>query len=160
MKGTGAGAATSGRGTTAGGHGNWRRHNAGQRKRRWQHSRIRRLPRDRDQRWTLRQQRRAGGSPFQLTRPQTSYSITITSSGGGGLPDFGVFQDEKIYTVYLDMRANDTDCTPSWTLQYAVQQPGAGDPAEHIRGTPTPPYATLKRYRNLIRRLRRSACIS
>ena len=42
------------------------------------------------------------------------------------------------------MRANDTDRTPSWTLQYAVQQPTPGEPAEHLRGTPTPPYATLK----------------
>ena len=71
-------------------------------------------------------------------------TITSTASSGGGLPDFGVFQNEKIYTVYLDMRANDTDRTPSWTLQYAVQQPASGDPAERIRGTPTPPYATLK----------------
>ena len=71
-------------------------------------------------------------------------TITSTASSGGGLPDFGVFQNEKIYAVHLDVCANDTDRTPSWTLQYAIQQPAPGNPAEHIRGTPTPPYATLK----------------
>ena len=77
---------------------------------------------------------------------QTSYAMTITStaSSGGGLPDFGIFHNEKVYTVYLDMRANDGDRDPNWTLQYAVLQPEGADPALRIRGTPTPPYATLK----------------
>jgi hypothetical protein len=80
---------------------------------------------------------------------QTSYNMTIVSTGssGGGLPDFGVFQNEKVYTVYLDMRANDEDAVPSWTLQYAVLQPAADDASGgvgRIHGTPTPPYATLK----------------
>jgi hypothetical protein len=83
------------------------------------------------------------------SRRQTSYNMNIVSTGssGGGLPDLGIFQNEKVYTVYLDMRANDGDPTPSWTLQYAVLQPAERDPgsaAERIRGTPTPPYATLK----------------
>jgi len=43
----------------------------------------------------------------------------------------------------LDMRANEEDHTASWILQYAVVQP-TGDPADRIRGTATPPYATLK----------------
>jgi hypothetical protein len=82
-------------------------------------------------------------------RRQISYNMNIvsTASSGGGLPELGVFQNEKVYTVYLDMRANDEDPTPSWTLQYAVLQPAAGDPgvpAGHIQGTPTPPYAILK----------------
>jgi hypothetical protein len=77
---------------------------------------------------------------------QTSYAMTITStaSSGGGLPDFGIFQNEKVYTVYVDMRANDEDRNPTWTLQYAILQPQAVDPAQRIRGTPTPPIATLK----------------
>ena len=77
---------------------------------------------------------------------QISYGMTITStaSSGGGLPDFGVFHNEKVYTVYLDMRDNDEDRTPSWTLQYAVLQPQTGDASDRIRGTPTPPYTTLK----------------
>jgi len=77
---------------------------------------------------------------------QTSYSMTITStaSSGGGLPDFGVFQNEKIYTVYLDMRANEEDHNPSWILQYAILQPTSGNAADRIRGTPSAPFATLK----------------
>jgi hypothetical protein len=91
------------------------------------------------------------GRPRITARRQTSYGMTITStaSSGGGLPDVGVFQNEKVYTVYLDMRTNDEDPAPSWTLQYAVRQPTAGDPASEgtssrILGTPTPPYAMLK----------------
>jgi hypothetical protein len=95
-----------------------------------------------------------GGSPSihanVTARTQTSYGMTITStaSSGGGLPDFGVFQNQKVYTVYLDMRASDDDPTPAWTLQYAPLQP-APDPANPgvsnmIVGVPTPPYATLK----------------
>lgn len=81
-------------------------------------------------------------------RRQTSYSMTIVStpSSGGGLPDFGVFQNEKVYTVYLDMRASDEDPAPSWTLQYAVLQPTdkPGEGASRIKGTPTPPLVSLK----------------
>lgn len=80
---------------------------------------------------------------------QTSYNMTIVSAGhgGGGLPDVGVFHDDKVYTVYLDMRANDDDPTPSWILQYALLQPSGADTeanTRRIRGTPTPPYAMLK----------------
>lgn len=81
-------------------------------------------------------------------RTPKSYNMTIvsTASSGGGLADFGVFQNEKVYTVYLDMRASDEDPAPSWTLQYAVLQPAAkpGDPANKIKGTPTPPLISLK----------------
>jgi hypothetical protein len=77
---------------------------------------------------------------------QTSYAMTITSTAnsGGGLPDFGVFQNQKVYTVYLDMRTNDEDRIPSWTMEYALLQSQSGDPTERVKGTPTPPYATLK----------------
>jgi hypothetical protein len=81
-------------------------------------------------------------------RTPKSYNMTIVStpSSGGGLPDFGVFQNEKVYTVYLDMRDNDEDRTPSWTLQYAVLQPAdpPGEPVTRINGTPTPPLVSLK----------------
>jgi hypothetical protein len=80
--------------------------------------------------------------------PQTSYNMTIvsTSHGGGGLPDLGVFHDEKVYTVYLDMRANQDDPAPSWTLQYAVLPSKTSETADAslVQGTPTPPYAMLK----------------
>lgn len=82
------------------------------------------------------------------SRPQTSYNMTIVSTAGsGGLPDFGVFRNEKVYTVYLDMRSTPDDPkTPVWTLQYALLQPppASGDVPARIQGTPTPPYATLK----------------
>ena len=91
----------------------------------------------------------SGIHPKLAPRNQTSYGMTITStaSSGGGLPDFGVFQNQKVYTVYLDMRVSDDDKAPSWTLQYAPLQP-APDPASGvstpIHGVPTSPYATLK----------------
>ena len=76
-------------------------------------------------------------------------NIVSTASSGGGLPDIGVFGNEKVYTVYLDMKANDEDPAPSWILQYALLQPPSspagddGTPAR-LQGTPTPPYALLK----------------
>lgn len=91
---------------------------------------------------------RYGNTGSMLAKPdvhgQTSYNMTIvsTSNSGGGLPDLGVFRNEKIYTVYLDMRSSDDDPAPSWTLQYAVLQP-ASNP-DRLRGTPMPPYPTLK----------------
>jgi hypothetical protein len=94
---------------------------------------------------------RYGNSRDLSAKPETrhhSYAMTIESTGssGGGLPDYGVFRDDKVYTVYLDMRSSDTDSSPSWTLQYALLQPEmqASDGASHARPKPTPPYATLK----------------
>jgi len=53
---------------------------------------------------------------------QTSYGLNIisTENSGGGLPFFGVFSHEQIYTVYLDMRQVEEDQDPSWTLEFAV----------------------------------------
>jgi hypothetical protein len=89
-----------------------------------------------------------GLHPGVAPRQQTSYNLTIvsTASSGGGLPDLGVFHNEKVYTVYLDMKADDEDPAPSWILQYAVQQPPSspGGISTRIQGTPTPPYAMLK----------------
>lgn len=78
-------------------------------------------------------------SGAQIAAPQTSYSMTIvsTASSGGGLGDYGVFTNEQVYTVYLDVRKTLQSKTPSWTLQCAVlrapdaitivgQEPGAG----------------------------------
>jgi hypothetical protein len=69
--------------------------------------------------------------PASLHEHPGSYNMTITStaSTGAGLHDFGVFQNQKVYTVYLDMRSNDEDSAPSWTLQYAALQPSATDHA-------------------------------
>ena len=102
----------------------------------------------------------SGGMRPSLTpRNQGSYNMTITStaSSGGGLADFGVFENEKVYSVYLDMRASEGDSAPSWTLQYAPLPP-APDPANPVAsnpivGVPTPPYATLKQVPELTREL-------
>jgi hypothetical protein len=55
---------------------------------------------------------------------QTAYGINIisTEDSGGGLPYFGVFSHEQIYTVYLDMRTVETDPDPFWTLEFALMQ--------------------------------------
>ncbi|HSW38945.1 MAG TPA: TonB family protein, partial [Acidobacteriota bacterium] len=53
---------------------------------------------------------------------------------GGGLPYFGVFSGEQIYTVYLDMRTDESDTTPSWTLEFAV----VGQPAGSVSATASP----------------------
>jgi len=91
--------------------------------------------------------------PTLTPRTQKSYSMTITStaSSGGGLSDFGIFQDEKVYTVYLDMRSSDEDTTPSWTLQYAPlqSQHSVADASGQPQEQPSAPYATLKQVPDL-----------
>jgi TonB family protein len=64
---------------------------------------------------------------------QTSYGITILASGGsgGGLPDFGVFGNEPVQTVYLDMRRTIFDTPLSWTAEYAVAQLATPAPIEN-----------------------------
>ncbi len=81
-----------------------------------------------------------GGTPAP---PQTSYGMTISSLGtsGGGLADYGVFSDEKVYTVYLDMRQTLEDPAPAWTLQYApLRGPNDAAPIEGV----TPPFPSHK----------------
>jgi hypothetical protein len=68
----------------------------------------------------------------QAVRPlQTAYGLNIisTEDSGGGLPFFGVFSHEQIYTVYLDMRTVETDQDPSWTLEFAVMQDSSSSSA-------------------------------
>ena len=74
---------------------------------------------------------RAGGRTGAPLPPQTSYGMTIiaTGSSGGGLPDFGVFFDEQVYTVYINMRRTADDTAPSWVLQYSVLHGSAAPPA-------------------------------
>jgi hypothetical protein len=81
-----------------------------------------------------------GGTPAP---PQTSYGMTISSLGnnGGGLADYGVFSDERVYTVYLDMRQTLEDPAPAWTLQYApLRDPNDAAPIESV----TPPFPSHK----------------
>jgi hypothetical protein len=62
--------------------------------------------------------------PAKAEPLQTSYGITILASGGsgGGLKDFGVFGNEQVQTVYLDMRRTISDRPLSWTVEYSVGQ--------------------------------------
>jgi hypothetical protein len=70
--------------------------------------------------------------PKFTIEPQASYAMTVvsTANSGGGLEDFGVFHDERIFTVYIPMKRNENDEDPTWTLQYALQDdsldPGTG----------------------------------
>jgi len=85
-------------------------------------------------------------APIKLP-PQTAYGMTISSTAesGGGLPDLGIFANEKVYTVFLDMRETDTDRTPSWTLQYARLRSAAekADPSSALGGI-SPPFPLTK----------------
>ncbi len=71
--------------------------------------------------------------------PQTPYQMTIvaTASSGGGLPDFGVFENERVYTVYIPMQRTPQEADPTWTLQYALEGPSA-DPGDGQLIAPTP----------------------
>lgn len=59
--------------------------------------------------------------PGEPIEPPKAYALTIagTASSGGGLGDYGVFSNEKVYTVYVDMRKTTADHVPSWILQFA-----------------------------------------
>jgi Gram-negative bacterial TonB protein C-terminal len=65
----------------------------------------------------------SSGIPQTSTPDQAhgSYNLTIVSTGnsGGGLGDFGVFRNETVLTVYINMATDADDPAPSWTLQFA-----------------------------------------
>jgi hypothetical protein len=87
-------------------------------------------------------------TPIKLP-PQTAYGMTISSTAesGGGLPDLGVFANEKVYTVFLDMRDTTSDHNPSWTLQYARLRSAAekqGGPSVSPQEGITPPFPLVK----------------
>jgi len=97
----------------------------------------------------------AGKPPARSTtpapRPTSSYALTIVSTArsGGGLADFGVFRNEQVYTVYLDIRPSADDPAPSWVLQYAplrgaaAQASAPQNPARNQEGL-IPPFAVEK----------------
>lgn len=51
----------------------------------------------------------------------TNYGVSVlsTEDSGGGLPYFGVFSNEQIHTVYLDMRETEADAESVWTFEFA-----------------------------------------
>ena len=63
---------------------------------------------------------------FTIEQP-AAYAMTVvsTANSGGGLEDFGVFHDERIFTVYVPMKRSEEDEDPTWTLQYALQDESA-----------------------------------
>jgi hypothetical protein len=72
-----------------------------------------------------------GGTKSSQPRPRgptPTYGMTIvaTASSGGGLRDYGIFRNEQVFTVYINMTHSETPA-PSWTLQYAVlKKPNPG----------------------------------
>lgn len=98
----------------------------------------------------------------QARRPvQTEYGLTVisTETSGGGLPFTGIFAGAQIYTVYLDMRSDESDDAPSWTLEFALAQdassaaamgPGGGEglilPFPVVKETPSWPPELVSRY--------------
>lgn len=90
--------------------------------------------------------RTSGREP--VTKPQASYGITIVASGasGGGFKDYGIFQDEVSYTVYLDM-ADVGLHGPNWAMQYGLDlhpSTNPNDPPPPAHGFLQPPYAITK----------------
>ena len=87
--------------------------------------------------------------------PQTTYAMTVvsTASSGGGLADFGVFEDERVYTVYIPMKRSPDEADPTWTLQYALLESAAMSadqpvlaPVAVVREWPRVPAELEKKY--------------
>jgi len=84
----------------------------------------------------------ANTNPPKFTiEQQPAYGMTVvsTASSGGGLEDFGVFHDERVFTVYIPMKKNDEEADPTWTLQYAPLQ---DDPSQVVGQVLAPSVAT------------------
>src|SRR5713101_8279259 len=64
----------------------------------------------------------AAEAPTFTIAQQTPYDMTVvsTASSGGGLEDFGVFDKERVFTVYIPMKRTPDAEDPTWTLQYAL----------------------------------------
>jgi hypothetical protein len=71
-----------------------------------------------------------GNASGYALAPETSYGMTIvsTASSGGGLEDFGVFQNEHVFTVYIPMKRAPDEEDPAWTLQYALLRDNSSEP--------------------------------
>jgi hypothetical protein len=96
------------------------------------------------------------GNPSAMSvTPQKPYDMTVvaTASSGGGLQDFGVFQNERVFTVYIPMQRTPQEEDPTWTLQYALAGGSAGSgeaqviaPSPVMREWPQIPADLEKRY--------------
>jgi hypothetical protein len=86
-----------------------------------------------------------GGEDATNTNPpsftieqQPAYDMTVvsTASSGGGLEDFGVFTDERVFTVYIPMKRSEEEADPTWTLQYAPTQADASVTGQVLAPSP------------------------
>jgi len=73
-------------------------------------------------------------------------TIVATSSTGGGLKDYGVFKDQVVYTVYVDVD-EPGHRRPKWTLQYAPM--GTASDAAPAGAALLPPYPVTKEFPRL-----------
>jgi hypothetical protein len=99
---------------------------------------------------------KANSNPSGFTiEPQTAYAMTVvsTASSGGGLEDFGVFDNERVFTVYVPMKRSPEEEDPTWTMQYALTKDepdsGAGQvlaPSPVMREWPEVPAELEKKY--------------
>jgi hypothetical protein len=89
----------------------------------------------------------ANPPPPRVATPHGLYGMTIiaTGSSGGGLKDYGIFRNETVYTVYVDM-AETGHTRPNWTLQYSA--PGGSSQAISIL---VPPFPSTREYPRLPR---------
>jgi len=94
-------------------------------------------------------------SPAFTVEPQAPYHMTVvsTASSGGGLEDFGVFDNERVYTVYVPMKRTPEAEDPTWTLQYALVDgkdvggdPQVTPPSPVMREWPQVPAELEKKY--------------
>ena len=71
----------------------------------------------------------ADSRPGSKPQNNSKYGFTVVASGGsgGGLKDYGIFRNESVYTVYIDMRQSEA-AAPAWILQYALLQKTDPDP--------------------------------
>jgi len=56
-----------------------------------------------------------------------------TGTSGGGLKDYGIFRNESVYTVYIEMEHSSGRPAPAWILQYA---PLRATPANSVPANP------------------------
>lgn len=73
-------------------------------------------------------------------------TIVATGSTGGGLRDYGVFKDQVVYTVYVDVD-EPGHRRPKWTMQYARM--GTANDAAPAGAALLPPYPVTKEFPHL-----------
>ncbi len=84
--------------------------------------------------------------------------VLSTEKGGGGLPYIGVFANDQVQTVYLDMRKPEAEEADLWTFEFAVPRESSGQvvsldsqqgfllPVPIVREAPSFPGAVVTRH--------------